>query len=207
VHWLFFALLAGLLILLAIPVDLEFSLERREGRAEGRCGLGWLFGVLRVGLCPRARARRKRPMPDHGHPRRRAAGDVPRGLSRRRSRRFTGRVLSMLRTERFVGRLLRLAGDLIRSIRVRELGLDLRLGLDDPADTGRLWAVVGSLAAIPALPPNTRLAVVPCFTGAAFEMEGQGRLRVIPLQVMAVILAFVLSPATLRALLALRGRE
>ena len=175
--WLLLALLAGLLALLAIPVDLEFSLQRRGGRQTGGGTLRWLFGAVRVPLHPRAK---RRP---------------PKHKGRERGRSGARRVLSLLQTEGFGGRLLKLAQDLLRCIRVRNLSLDVRLGLDDPADTGRLWAVAGPLAAMLPLPPATRLTVVPDFATEVFEAEGQGRIRIVPIRCLAAILVFVLSSA------------
>lgn len=184
--WLVLALFASLLALLAVPVDVEFSLRHRAGRQQGDCALGWLFGAVRVPLFPRVRDERK-----------------PSAFKPARSPRS---VMFMLQTEGLGRQLLKLARGLLRRIHVRTLSLDVRLGLDDPADTGRLWAVVGPLAALLPLPPVARFAIEPDFADAVFEAEGQGRVRLIPIQCLPVILVFVLSPATLRALRASRPR-
>jgi hypothetical protein len=101
--------------------------------------------------------------------------------------------------------LLRLGRDLLRRIYIRDLSMEVRLGLDDPADTGRLWAVVGPLAAILTLPPLTRVAIEPEFTSEALEVDGKGCIRIIPIQLLFVMLVFVLSPSTLRALRTMRA--
>jgi hypothetical protein len=185
--WILLAFLASVLALLAIPVDLAFSVQRHEGRQEARGTLGWLFGLVRVRLGgPKERVRAK---PERPRPRRRRRGRV-------RTRRAT----AMLRVEGFGWRLLRLARDLFRRIHIRDLSLEVRLGLADPADTGRLWGVVGPLIAM--LPSSlvTRLAVEAEFTREALEVEGKGSIRIIPVQLLFVMLVFVLSPSTLRAL-------
>lgn len=187
VIWILLALLVGLLVLLAIPVDLAFSVQRREGRQESRGTLGWLFGLVRLRL---------------GKPKVRAQAKPARPKIKRRQRKRGGarRVMAMLRIEGFGWCLLRLARDLFRRIHIRELSLEVRLGLDDPADTGRLWAVVGPLAAMLVLPPVTRVAIEPEFTTETLEVDSKGHIRIIPLQLLFVIFVFLLSPTTLRAL-------
>jgi hypothetical protein len=190
VFWILFALVASLLILLAIPVDVAFSVQRHEGRQEGRGTFGWLFGLVRLRL---------------GKPKVRVQARSDRTKIKRRHRKVGGarRIMAMLLIEGFGWRLLRLGRDLLRRIQIRELSLEVRLGLDDPADTGRLWAVVGPLAAILVLPPVVRVAIEPEFTTETVEVDGNGHIRIIPIQLLLVFLVFLLSPTTLRALYAM----
>jgi hypothetical protein len=51
-----------------------------------------------------------------------------------------------------------------------------------------------------ALPSVTRVAIEPEFTTEALEVESRGHIRIIPIQLLIVILVFLLSPTTLRAL-------
>lgn len=192
VAWIVLAPLALLLALLAIPLDLDFSVQRREGRQQGHGTLGWLFGVVRLRL-------------GNSKVRDRAQAERPRIKRRRHKPGGAHRVIAMLRSEGFGRRLLKLARDLLRRIHIRELRLNLRLGLDDPADTGRLWAVLGPLAAMLALLPHAHVTIEPAFSAEAFEIDGHGHIRVIPIQLLFVILVFVLSPTTLRALRTMRS--
>lgn len=192
VVWLLLAFMVSLLTLLAVPVDLAFSVQRHEGRQEVNGTLGWLFGLVRLRLGKpkaRARAKSKRPKPGRRH----------------RKRGGARRAMAMLRAEGFGRRLLRLAQDLLRRVHIRDLSLDVRLGLDDPADTGRLWAVIGPFAAILTLPPVARIAIEPEFTAEALDVDGKGSIRIIPIELLFVMLVFVLSPTTLRALYAMRA--
>jgi len=186
VVWVVVALLASLLALLAVPVDVDFVVQRQAGKQQGGVTLVWLFGLVRL-----------RP----GKPKTRArARPARRKVGWRRTRRGTRRLIALLRVEGFGWRLLRLAQELLRRIHVRELDMQVRLGLDDPADTGRLWAVVGPLAAMLASLSNTRVAVEPAFTAEALDIDGKGGIRIIPVQLLWVLLVFALSPDTRRAL-------
>jgi hypothetical protein len=109
-------------------------------------------------------------------------------------------MIAVLRTEGFGLRVLRLARDLFRLVHIRNLGLYVRMGLDDPADTGRLWAVVGPLAATLGSVPGARIIIEPEFSLQVFEFSGEARIRLVPIQFVFVMLAFMLSVTTLRAL-------
>jgi len=180
-----------LLALLAVPVDVAFSARRRE-RLNTRLSVRWLWG--RVPL----------PVPEGGggSPRRKRRNRHPKPGTPSRARRG----LAMVRSEDFPRRVLRLFGDLARRVRVRRLELDLRLGLDDPADTGRLWGLIGPASAMLALPPPARIAITPEFAGSVLHLDAHGSVRIVPAALVAVMLAFLLSPITLRAMFAaLRG--
>jgi hypothetical protein len=187
VIWILIALLVGLLIVLAIPVELVFSVQRREGKQQVRGTFGWFFGLVRLPLGKTKTRTESRPV------RRKAKkSKAGRGGARR--------VWHVLRSEGFDWRVLRLVRDLLRRIHIFDLSLKVRLGLDDPADTGRLWAVVGPIAALLTLPPVARVAIEPEFSTETLEVDGKGHIRIIPIQLQFVILVFLLSPITLRAL-------
>jgi hypothetical protein len=187
VIWILIALLAGLLIVLAIPVELAFSVQRREGKQRVRGTFGWLFGLVRLPLGKTKARAESRPV------HRKAKKSKPR-------RGGASRVWTVVRNEGFGWRVLRLVRDLLRRVHIFDLSLKVRLGLDDPADTGRLWAVVGPVAALLTLPPVARFAIEPEFNTETLEVDGKGHIRIIPIQLLFVILVFLLSPITLRAM-------
>lgn len=177
------ALLFGLVALLAVPVDVVFAVQRDE-RFEGRVTIGWLFGVVRIPVRP-AHARAK-----------------PKKAKRARAHRVPRRghnVSAMLRSEGFLGRLVSLFHHLATRIHIRRLRLHVRLGLDDPADTGQLWGIVGPLAWAVPVPAVADVAIEPEFTGAVFRFDGEGAVRIVPIEILATLTAFALSPVTWRA--------
>ena len=188
------ALLLGLpVVLLASPVEVAFRLEGIEA-FNGQLTLSWLFGLVRFRI----------QLPVAGKPRPRAApsGAKARGipLGHRQSN-----VLAVLQQEGLRRRVWRLMRDLVGSLRVQELFLHLRLGLGDPADTGRLWAFVGPLVAMARKLRQVQLRIEPEFVDAVLEMHAHGRLVLIPLQCLALIIGFALSPASIHAWRTLRG--
>lgn len=181
------ALLVGVVAVLAIPVDIAFTLQREE-KLQGRVTIDWLFGLVRIPV--RREDNKARPTPPPQKARRtRVRRDLHGG--------------AMLRSKGFLARLLRLLRRLWGCIHIRRLRLHLLLGLDDPADTGQLWGVIGPLALLIPVPARAELVIQPEFTGAVLQIDGEGAVRILPIEIIATLFAFALSPVTLRALYAL----
>jgi hypothetical protein len=180
------AVLAALLVLV-VPIDLSFRFHGVEA-LEAQVAIGWLFGLIHRPVRLTGNARRARP----------SDAQAKRG-GRRTHLAF------MLRQAAFRRRLIRLAGDLFRAARFRDLGLRLRLGLGDPADTGRLWALVGPLTAAAGRLPNAQISIEPEFIDTALEFDLRGRIVIVPLRVLALVIAFALSPPSIRAWRSIRG--
>ncbi len=184
--------LLGLVALLAVPVDAAFRLEGIEAFA-GRLTIRWLFGLVRIHIpVPGARERPPEPSAEPKAARRRARREARGGRAR-------ARFLAVLRQATFRRRVHRLVRDLVHAAHASRLRLRLRLGLGDPADTGRLWAVVGPLSAVSQGLRGADLRIEPEFVEPALEFRARGRLCVIPLQVLALAVSFALSPASIRA--------
>jgi hypothetical protein len=180
------ALLAGVVAVLAIPVDLAFTMQREE-KFQGHASIGWLFGLVRIPLKPQ----------------RGKAQPAPHQKQKRAPAESKLHVGAMLRSKGFLARLIRLLRRLYRCLHIRHLRLHVLLGLDDPADTGQLWGVVGPLALAVPVPAGADLAILPEFTEAAFRIDGEGTVRIVPIEIIGTLLAFILSPVTVRALYAL----
>jgi hypothetical protein len=99
----------------------------------------------------------------------------------------------------FRRRLFGLLRALFRAIEIKGLRLRGRLGLDDPADTGRLWGYLGGLYFSVGGASRIDMQIEPDFTGAVLALQGAGEIRFVPLQLIGIVLGFVFSPATVRA--------
>ncbi len=190
--------LLGLVAVLAVPVGVAFRVERVE-TFTGRLTICWLFGLVRVRV-PVPPARRRKAEPSTG------PEDAGR-RARRKARAGSAGVLAVLRQPAFRRRVRRLVRDVLRIAHLDGLRLRMRLGLGDPADTGRLWAVVGPLTAASRGLRGADVWIEPEFLEPALELRARGRLRVVPLQVLAVALSFALSPASVRAWRTLRSGD
>lgn len=188
-----FAVLLGLpVLLLAVPLRVAFELERVE-TFRGALTLHWLFGLVRIRIrVPGAGATPREP--EAIRARRRPA---------RRSRRAN--LMAVLGQAAFRQRVYRLIRDLYGAMHLRRLRLRVRLGLGDPADTGRLWALVGPLHAAARCLRHAEVMIEPEFVEPVFEFRAQGRLLLVPLQFLVLAIGFALSPASMRAWRSLRG--
>ena len=179
-----------LLFLLAVPVTVAFRVERIE-KINGQVSFQWLFGLVRfrIGI-PGAEPRHKRT------------------LAKRTGKRWSGNdargVLALLKQSAFRRRAVQFIKDVLSAAHTRDLYLRLRIGLGDPADTGRLWAVLGPLAGIAASLRSGEVRIEPEFMDSVLEVRSHGEFRLIPLQFIALAASFAVSPATLRAWRTLR---
>ncbi len=186
--------LLGLLLLLAVPVDAAFRLEGIEAFG-GQIAIRWLFGLVRIRIpLPGVRERPAKPAAE-----REAARKRPRRTSR------PARGLAVLGQTAFRRRVYRLVQDLVRAVRLSQLRLRMRLGLGDPADTGRLWAVMGPLNAAAQRLRGAEVQIEPEFVDPVLEFRAEGRLLLVPLRILALAVSFALSPPSIRAWRTLRG--
>jgi Protein of unknown function (DUF2953) len=195
----FIAILLALpVLLLAVPVDVAFRFEGVEPPS-GQITIRWLFGLVRFRV--RIPAAGKAPPEPNTQPQTPQLQVQPERHSRRPS------VLAMLRDAAFRRRVYRFATDLVAALHLRQLRLRMRLGLGDPADTGRLWAFVGPLNVWARNLRDVQLQIEPEFIDPVFEFQAHGRLRLIPLQLLILAIGFALSPVSIRAWRTLRGSD
>lgn len=189
--WIVAVLTSGMLILvmlLLIPVDLGFQVAREE-RSRGQLAVGWMFGLL----CKEIEVGRKGRRED------RKARRPERDRKRVRSKRSARRLVILARTRGFPHRCLRFFRQLLRQVKIRELRLWGRLGFDDPADTGLLFAALTpSLCCLGAF-PAVSVGLEPDFERASLAGRARGTVRLVPLQVLWILVRFLLAPETLRA--------
>jgi hypothetical protein len=181
------ATLAGLALLvilvLSVPVDLAVRVVTPE-KPRMRLGLRWLFGLVSWEIKPEKT----------GEPARKAkaAGAKPPGKRAGQARVF----LAILSTRGLVRQFLKMVRNILRHLKIGGLKVDLRLGLDDPASTGLLFAIIGPPLA---LWHPSEIKLTPGFEGAVFAGELNGNIRVIPGQVVTAVLRFICSLPAMRA--------
>jgi hypothetical protein len=186
-----------LLVLLAVPLSLSYRLcWPQPGR--GRVTLEWGFGLLRLQLPMTSPA----PVADVDIARKKPPV-APRKRSRRRPRPSVN-LFSLWRQPAFRQRLMRYLRDCWRALHKQGLQLRLRIGLDDPADTGQLWGMMGPLAALLANSRELALTLEPEFEAETFELESSGTIVFSPLQMLYLTVALLLSPALWQGLRQLR---
>ena len=165
-----------IILVLSVPVDFAFSLETGEqGRASAR--VGWLFGLVWKDIHRRKEKPEKKP--------------------KKKRKQNLRPLLSVFRTRGLPRTFYNLVRRILNCLRIIELNANLRIGLDDPADTGMMCSVL-----FPAMvflsPFSTRLRIEPIFEEPTFEIGMHSIVRVFPIQIIGAVLRFVLSPTGLR---------
>jgi len=197
----FTILLILLIVLLAIPVELSFRINR-VNRIQGSMNIRWLFGLARFSVnIPDTNKPEKTPS-------RRNALITKKPTQQQKHQVHSGpaKVIHVLKQSAFRRRFYRFINDLLRTTHSHDLYFRLRIGLGDPADTGRLWILLGPIAVMAANIPSAMIRIDPEFMDQVFEFQSRGEFHLMPLEFIGLIIGFILSPPTLRAWRTLRHR-
>ena len=188
-------LLTALLVaLLAVPIDLEFTIDRIR-KIHGRVNVRWLFGLAQFSV----------DIPDTSKPdkikKKRTKDKLPDAKQSRTHKKepASTNFFNVLKQSTFRRRFFQFIKDLLRATHSHELMLRCRIGLGDPADTGQLWALLGPIAAMVTNVRSTVVRIEPEFIDTVFEIHSHGKFRLVPLEVIALTVAFALSPPSIRA--------
>ena len=172
------------ILLLLVPVDAVLTLDTSAER-KFQVRLVWLFGLVRPEL---ERERRKPEARQPGRAKRK------RGIEWRT-------IWRILRTKGLLTKIKNLARDVFSQIRIKEVAVNLRLGLDDPADTGMVFAVIGAARPFLKLPRQCELRIEPSFSGQPFFQGNlHGVLRLQPIRMAIPLGRFIFSPTMFRVL-------
>ena len=154
------------------------------GRPEFRIRLTWLFGLV----SKEVKSRKKR------------AEQKEETVERRGRGKRTGAIFKILRTKGLLRQLKRLVKDVLNCLKVRDLRVRFRVGLDDPADTALVFGPIGlAMLFLEAYSPY-EIAVQPSFDGeAVFEGYSDGAVRLRPIQLVVAFTRFAFSLAAIRA--------
>lgn len=168
-----------LVALFAIPVTLTFRMAWPENR-DNDVRLGWAFGLVKLRLASETTepttSGRRAPRSEEG------------------AAKSTVKFIAAFRLPAFRRRVLRLLADVWRAFHMDDVAVGLRVGLDDPADTGQLWSLLGPVSALLSTVSDAALSVQPVFGEATVAVEAEGRVRVVPLRLVYLAAGFVLSP-------------
>jgi len=178
--------LAGLVILvLCVPLDMAFRVDV-YGRPKLRLRLVWLFGLVSKELSrEKKKAEEKKVLKEKPKKKRRA--------------RF-GAIFEILKVRGLLAQFKSLVKGIVRSFRISQLEADFKIGLDNPADTGLLLAVIGPATLFLNRSFPHQIRVQPSFTEAVFEGFSSGNLSLRPIQLVPPLVRFIFSLATIRVL-------
>lgn len=172
--------------LLFIPIELVFSV-RRDTSFHGDLSLVWMFGLVRL------------PVPVQGGEESVQANRKS-GKSRKSKTKIAGprSLMAVLSDSRIRHRVYRFGKDIFAALHMSELYLRLRLGLDDPAETGVLWAFVGVISAFLSNLKFATINIEPEFGGLLLDLDSHGQMKIIPIELIVLVITFLLSPTMIR---------
>ena len=183
--WLLVGLasLAGFVVLvLSVPIDLAFSVKKTDS-FRSRARVSWLFGLVGKELTGEGKgpegAKKKAEQPKE---------------TKRRIPRFA---LVFMKSGGLRRNLMKLLWRLLRAIKIREMNINVKVGLGDPADTGVLLALVNPVMFGLASSSPLNFNVEADFQEATFQGRGAGPIRIVPIRFVPPILMFLLSPSTI----------
>ena len=164
------------ILILSIPIEMAFDTSRPGAKAR----VGWAFGLL---------------WKDVGGEKKK-----PKGPKKKKRGPGAKAFLTFLETRGIASGLLKLARRMIGSIRVKQMDTHLRMGLDDPADTGMLYSVIWPILIPLNYIGSSDVRMTLCFEEEILDFTGQGHVRIVPAQMIWAVILFGLSPAGLRAI-------
>ncbi len=182
------------LLLLAIPIHIEYCYDHQV-RLKSQMRIIWLFGLVRIRPTPSerskgtaarftdSRVKEKRKL----HKRSRQKSKLGKAL------------LAVISSEGLLRHLFRLLYELLSDAKIKQLKACVRFGLDDPADTGRLYGSLAPAFSILYAIPRVDFVAVPLFDRTGVETDIQARVRVVPIYYIKAVLLFVFTKESLQA--------
>jgi len=172
-----------IVLVLCIPLDLTLHIDI-HGRPKVRTRLVWLFGLVSKEI----RRGEKKPRDKSREARDKRKPGKKKGTVKT--------AFQILRTKGLLKQFKRLLKDIISRFKIRELRVNLRIGLDHPADTGLFFAIVGPITYLLKSPQH--IILQPAFDEAVLEGDLSGAVRLQPIQLVVPLLRFALSLSTIR---------
>lgn len=176
------SIIGGLILLsivvLSIPLDLAFRFEF-YGKPEFNLRLAWFFGLLSRDIKPgKRKAKKPRPPRKFG---------LPRALRGIRSALEFGQIRDLL------SQCLKLIQKMFGSFRVRELNVELYVGLDDPSDTFYLFTITEPMNRILNRFQPCSISIQPYFMEPLLEGYARGSARIYPVRLIPALFRFIFS--------------
>jgi len=184
--------LALLTLLLVVPIELSFNINRTT-QTQGQIDVRWFFSLIRFRIDIPGDSSSKKNIKKKSKRNARIKHEA------RKSEGNPARFFRLLKQSAFRSRLFKFIKDVLHATHLHDLNLRMRIGLGDPADTGRAWALLGPLATMASNIRSAAIRIEPEFMDSVFEVHSHGRLRLVPFEFIVLTIAFALSPPSLRA--------
>ena len=174
-------------LLLYAPLDLKFHTSvYRKPKSSIR--LVWLFGLVSKEL----KQTKKEPEANRVIEHKQKRGDWTQEIRA---------ISEFLRIKGFLRQLVSFLKRIVRRIKIKKLIADFKIGLENPADIGLLFAFLAPLNLLMSYFSPHHIRIEPSFTSEnIIEGHFDGELRLRPIQLAVPLIGFAFSLPTLRAI-------
>ena len=201
----FLALFIFLVFLLLVPVDIK-AMWRWDESSKSQIRVVWLFGLISKDLDPKdltsgEKSEKKKKKTTKEVPPKDKIEDegMDQSDGKKGGKWITGKKgLSILRTEGLMRNLERLALGTARAIEVHYLKVSLKVGFEDPADTGIVFGFLWSVAAPFNVLDSADITIESSFEDEVFEGDASCSFRIRPIIALLPIFRFIFSVPTLK---------
>jgi hypothetical protein len=181
--WILFVLL-GLVILvgmlLCVPIDLFININTYQA-PRFQAGLQWFFGLLHKEIIkiPKKQKNQQKKGRENGNHKTGSGFNV---------------AGTIIKVKGLFPASIRFLFNVIRQIKIIDLSAHFKVGLEDPADSGMLCAVVAPLSSFIRYRFHKDIDIQPLFDGdLIIEGQAYSKIRVVPIRIIAVTLGFIFS--------------
>ena len=197
----FLALFIFLGFLLLVPVDIKAVWRWDEG-SKSQIRVVWLFGLISKDLNSKdlTLEEKSETKTKEGSPKGESEDEgMDRSDGKKGEKWITGKKeLSILRTEGLMRNLERLALGTARAIEVHYLKVSLKVGFEDPADTGIVFGFLWSVAAPFNVLDSADITIESSFEDEVFKGDASCSFRIWPIIALRPIFRFIFSVPTLK---------
>lgn len=177
-----------LFFLLIIPIEAEFRFNNLSGNDKS-VKLKAMFGLVSKTVYPSVKSEKHKSKESVVNDKKKKTGP---GFSK---------LTSVLRNGKFLGKTLGTFKKLLFSLKPDLKKFHLRLGLNDPADTGILWGLIGPLSGILYGYTEKDVFIEPDFLDPSLGLNTRGSLSIVPLEILYISLCYILSPTVIKTYL------
>jgi len=177
-------------LLLAIPVELFIDYDS-QAKIKLRARVVWFFGLVNIKHSnkPKSKQQTKTKSEKTKFDSKSNKNKTPK-KSRQKKNPF---LWTALTSEGFVQRLVRLIYDILTTAKIKTFFARIYFGMDDPADTGRIYGIGAPLFSVFYAIPQLDFEAIPVFDEEIFRGQLKTHVHVVPINYVKVILLFLFS--------------
>ena len=174
-----------LFFLLIVPLEAEFKFNNLNGN-EKTVRVKALFGLVSKTVYPTDKSGSHKNKEKTEVKKEKKSGSGP------------SKIISVLRNGKFLRKTVHTFKKLLFSIKPKLKHLHIRLGLNDPADTGIIWGLIGPVSGVLYGFTEKEVVIEPDFLDPSLGLNTQGSISIVPLELLYILLCYLLSPTVIK---------